>query len=56
MKGLLSASWNQGNTKEKQIVMGLALIEFRQPIDIKYGEKKMRKTEKGVKIIAYMYQ
>ena len=38
MKGLLSASWNQRNTKEKQIVKGLASIKFRQPIEINYGK------------------
>ena len=27
--------------------MGLALIEFRQPIDIKYGEKKNAQNGKG---------
>ena len=55
MKRLLSTSWNQRDTKEKQIVMGLASIKFRQPIEINYG-KKMREKEKGVKIIAYVYQ
>ena len=38
LKGLLSASWNQRNTKEKQIVKGLASIKFRQPIEINYGK------------------
>ena len=35
--------------------MGLASIKFRQPIEINYG-KKMRKKEKGVRSIAYLYQ
>ena len=55
LKGLLSISWNQRNTKGKQIVMGLASIKFRQPIEISYG-KKMREKEKGVRIIAHVYQ
>ena len=55
LKGLLSTSWNQRDTKEKQIVMGLASIKFRQPIEISYG-KKMREKEKGVRIIAHVYQ
>ena len=41
LKGLLSVSLNQRNTKEKQIVLGLASIKFKQPIEINYG-KKMR--------------
>ena len=36
---LLSTSWNQRDTKEKKIVMGLAAIKFRQPIEISYGKK-----------------
>ena len=55
LKGLLSISWNQRNTKEKQIVMGLVSIKFRQPIEINY-RKKMREKQRGVKIIAYVYQ
>ena len=51
----ISASSNQRDTKEKQIVMGLASIKFRQPIEISYG-KKMREKEKGVRIIAHVYQ
>ena len=39
LKILLSKSWNQRDTKEKQIVMGLASIKFRQPIEINYGKK-----------------
>ena len=39
LKGLLSTSWNQRETKEKQIVMGLASIKFRQPMEISYGKK-----------------
>ena len=39
LKGLLSTSWNQRNTKEKQIVMGIASTKFRQPIEIKNGKK-----------------
>ena len=39
LKILLSISWNQRDTKEKQIVMGLASIKFRQPIEINYGKK-----------------
>ena len=35
--------------------MGLASIKFRQPIEISYG-KKMREKEKGVRIIAHVYQ
>ena len=38
LKGLLSISWNQRETKEKQIFMGLASIKFRQPIEINYGK------------------
>ena len=38
LKGLLSISWNQRDTKEKQIIMGLASIKFRQPIEINYGK------------------
>ena len=55
LKGLLSISWNQRNTQQKQIFMVLASIKFRQPIEINYV-KKMREREKSVKIIAYMYQ
>ena len=55
LKGLLSMSWNQRNTKEKQIVMGLTSIKFRQPIEINSG-KKMGEKERGLKIIAYVYQ
>ena len=51
----ISASSNQRDTKEKQIVMGLASIKFRQPTEISYG-KKMREKEKGVRIIAHVYQ
>ena len=47
LKGLLSASWNQRNTKEKQIIMGVASIEFRQPIEINYG-KKMRERKRAL--------
>ena len=43
LKGLSSTSWNQRNTKEKQIVMGLASIKFGQPIEINYGKKNARK-------------
>ena len=39
LKRLLSTSWNQRDTKEKQIVMGLASIKFRQPVEINYGEE-----------------
>ena len=39
LERLLSASWNQRDTKEKQIVMGLASIKFRQPTEISYGKK-----------------
>ena len=39
LKGLLTTLWNQRNTKEKQIVMGLASIKFRQPTEINYGKK-----------------
>ena len=38
LKELLSISWNQRDTKEKQIVVGLASIKFRQPIEISYGK------------------
>ena len=55
LKGLLSISWNQRNTQQKQIFMVLASIKFRQPIEINYV-KKMREREKSVKIIAYVYQ
>ena len=34
---------NQRNTKEKQIVMGIASIKFRQPIEINYGKKNALK-------------
>ena len=50
LNGLLSTWWNQRDTKEKQIVMGLASIKIRQPIEINYW-KKIREKEKGVKII-----
>ena len=56
LKGLLSISWNQRDTKEKQIVVGLASIKFRQPIEINYGKKDPRKGKKGVRIIAHVYQ
>ena len=39
LKGLLSISWNQRNTQQKQIFMVLASIKFRQPIEINYGKK-----------------
>ena len=39
LKGLSSTSRNQRNTKEKEIIMGVASIEFRQPIEINYGKK-----------------
>ena len=55
LKGLLTTLWNQRNTKEKQIVMRLASIKFRQPTEINYG-KKMCEKEKGVRIIPYVYQ
>ena len=45
LKGLLSISWNQRDTEEKQIVIGLASIKFRQPIEINYG--KNCKNEKA---------
>ena len=51
LNGLLPTWWNQRDTKEKQIVMGLASIKIRQPIEINYW-KKIREKEKGVKIIA----
>ena len=35
--------------------MGLTSIKFRQQIEINSG-KKMREKEKGLKIIAYVYQ
>ena len=38
LKGQLLISWNQRGTKEKQIVMELASIKFRQPIEINYGK------------------
>ena len=41
-KGLFSISWNERNTKEKQIVMGPTSIKFRQPIEIN-SEKNARK-------------
>ena len=43
LKGLLSTSWNQRNLKERQIVMGLASIKFRQPIEINYGKNCAKK-------------
>ena len=46
LKGLLSTSWNQRNTKEKQIVMGIASIKFGQPIEINYGKKKCAKRKR----------
>ena len=52
---MISTSRNQRNTKEKQIVMGLASVKFRQKIEINYGEK-IRKKEKDMRIIAYVYQ
>ena len=52
LKGLSPTSWNQRNTKEKQIVMGLASIKFGQPIEINYGKKKMREKETDMRIIA----
>ena len=55
LKELLSTSWNQRDTKEKQTVMGLSSIKFRQPIEINYG-KKMREKQKDVRIMAYVYQ
>ena len=38
LKRLLSTSWNQRDTEEKQIVMGLASIKFRQLTEISYGK------------------
>ena len=43
LNGLLSTWWNQRDTKEKQIVMGLASIKIRQPIEINYWKKNTRK-------------
>ena len=43
LKGRLLISWNQRGTKEKQIVMGLASIKFRQPIEINYGKNCAKK-------------
>ena len=43
LKRLLSTSWNQRDTKEKQIVMGLASIKFRQPIEINYGKNCLKR-------------
>ena len=43
LKGLLTTSWNQRDTKEKQIVMGLASIKFRQPIEINYGKNCVKR-------------
>ena len=51
LKGLSSTSRNQRNTKEKQIIMGVASIEFRQPIEINYG-KNARKG-KGRYFLAF---
>ena len=42
LERLLSASWNQRDTKEKQIVMGLASIKFRQPTEISYGKNERK--------------
>ena len=39
LKGLLSISWNQRHTKKKQIVLRLASIKFRQPVEIDSGKK-----------------
>ena len=39
LKELLSTSWNQRDTKEKQTVIGLSSIKFRQPIEINCGKK-----------------
>ena len=43
MKGLLSISWNQRDTKEKQTVLGLASIKFRQSIENQFWKKNARK-------------
>ena len=55
LKGLLSISLNQRDTKEKQIVLGLASIKFRKPIRIDSG-KKMPEMEMCAKILVYVYQ
>ena len=44
LKGLLSISWNQRNTKEKQIVMGLTSIKFRSVLEKNVRKGKGRKN------------
>ena len=43
MKGLLSISWNQRDKKEKQTVLGLASVKFRQSIENRFWKKNSRK-------------
>ena len=39
LTGILTISWNQRDTKEKQIALGLASIKISQQIEIDYGKK-----------------
>ena len=55
LKELLSISWNQRNTKKKQIVMGLTSIKLRQPIEINSGKNARKGFENVLScFVAYL--